>query len=289
MLYLIQKLQVFFFFKKTPKNPCPHFRYSSSIYHLFSLQMHPYERMFNLWNDSLMKVLCRPFVGASLFTFTWGRRTGSSEKWQEESDLISKCKCRPFNRVPVWLQMPRMCGTNPQHLVCFRPHLPSAWYSSLHLPCLSCCTSVSNVLNVLLHIWLLCSYAVATPCPSLHQSPHRLLLTSIHPLIFQTVWLLTPSCPRFSLLLLFPLPPHSLSPSSIPPSIWWLYSLLHFPILSPVVAQTRTHCQGPNNHLHLCSKLHRTISEVTTLTLEEQRYYANKLRGWLTPQRQGCL
>lgn len=42
-------------------------------------------------------------------------------------------------RVPPWLRMPRMCGTNPQDLVCFPPHLPSALNSSPHLPCLSCC------------------------------------------------------------------------------------------------------------------------------------------------------
>lgn len=46
-----------------------------------------------------------------------------------ESDLISDTNASPpASGVPLWLQMPRMCGTNPEDLVRFPPplHLPSA-------------------------------------------------------------------------------------------------------------------------------------------------------------------
>lgn len=39
-----------------------------------------------------------------------------------ESDLISDTNASPpASGVPLWLQMPRMCGTNPKDLVRFPP------------------------------------------------------------------------------------------------------------------------------------------------------------------------
>lgn len=71
-------------------------------------------------------------------------------------------------RVPLWLQMPRMCGTNPQDLVCFPPHLPSALCSSPHLPCLPCCISVSTVLDfVSSHLTFMFLHS-CHPWPSFH-------------------------------------------------------------------------------------------------------------------------
>lgn len=103
------------------------------------------------------------FVGISLFTLTRGRRTGSFEKQQEESDLINKCKCHPFCSLGC------RCGHRCQECVdliliiwfSFALTFPLL-YTPLCLPCLSCCTSVSNVLNLFLHISLLRSCTVAT-------------------------------------------------------------------------------------------------------------------------------
>lgn len=116
-------------------------------------------------------------------------------------------------RVPPWLRMPRMCGTNPQDLVCFPPHLPSATNSSPHLPCLSCCTNFfSTVLNfVSPHLISVFRSICARDLLSINLfSGSRSLLPISRPLIFPTVWLLAPSRPHFAC--------HSLPPTFSPVS-----------------------------------------------------------------------
>lgn len=235
MLYLIQKLQVFFFFKKNPKNPCPHFRYSSSIYHLFSLQMHPYERMFNLWNDSLMKVLCRPFVGASLFTFTRGRRTGSSEKWQEEADLISKCKCRPFNSLGY------QCGYRCQECV---ELILSIWFAfALTFPLLDTPLSISLVYH---------AAPVFPMCRMCYFTFDFYVHTQLLPHALPSISLLTGSCLLLSIHLYFK--QFDCSPLLVlvfPVSYFSLCLLTHYllPLFLPPFGDFTLCCTSPSSLL----------------------------------------
>ena len=97
-------------------------------------------------------------------------------------------------------------------------------------------------------------------------------------------------------LLLSPLPPRSLSSSSIPLSLWCLQSpapllLLCSPshpplflplIFSPVVPRTNSHWRGPKVHLHLCGRLHWTMPWVRALTLGEQCCYGNSVGAMLS-------
>lgn len=71
-------------------------------------------------------------------------------------------------RVPVCLQTPGMCETNPQDLVCFPPHLLWALYSSPHLPCLLAASVFPLRWIQFLHIWLLCSYSCHHDLPLIH-------------------------------------------------------------------------------------------------------------------------
>lgn len=137
-------------------------------------------------------------------------------------------------RVPPWLRMPRMCGTNPQDLVCFPPYLPSALNSFPHLPCLSRCTNFSTVLNFVSRLIFMFVYSCHHDLLSINPlSDSCSLLPVSRPLIFPTVWLLASFLSSFWLSLtasyFFPLLPHSLSSNSIPLSLWWLQSLLYFP------------------------------------------------------------
>ena len=144
----------------------------------------------------------------------------SSETRQEESDLISECKCHPRYqpRVPPWLRMPRMCGTNPEDLVRFPPlTFPSAWDSS---PSISLFYAAAPVLPPVLN--LVSSHHVHIQLPPMTFFSISLFSGSLsHPLMFPTLWLLAPSRPHFpchslASCFFFPLPPRSLSPSSIP-------------------------------------------------------------------------
>lgn len=94
-------------------------------------------------------------------------------------------------RVPPWLRMPRMCGTNPQDLVCFPPYLPSALNSFPHLPCLSRCTNFSTVLNFVSRLIFMFVHSCHHDLLSINPlSDSCSLLPVSRPLIFPTVWLL---------------------------------------------------------------------------------------------------
>lgn len=214
----------------------------------------------------------------------------SSETRQEESDLISECKCRPRYqpRVPPWLRMPRMCGTNPEDLVRFSPltfplletplppypssmllhrFSPLSWILFLHImfvySCrpwpsfpLVCSVAPSPIRLCFQHFdcWpLLVLIFPVTHLPLAFFSP-CLLAHYLLPLSLSSLrWLRSPDA--------LPLFPFSFSPSSIS---------------SPTVPSTRQHWHGCKVHLHLCSRLRWTISMGSRhWPWMEQRYYGN--------------
>lgn len=74
--------------------------------------------------DVKFERISHPFSLGS--TGSWVCAKGFLKRW-EESDLISDTNTSPLcSGIPLWLQMPRMCGTNPKDLARFPPHLPSA-------------------------------------------------------------------------------------------------------------------------------------------------------------------
>ena len=178
--------------------------------------------------------------------------------------------------------MPRMCGTNPQDLVCFLPS-PSPCFKRLFPISLACCAAPIFPMSWIFFFSLHFDFYVFAQLPSMTFLPLILFsgacsrLQMSHRLIFSTVRILAPSCPHFachSQTPTFPLPPHSLSPSSIPLSLpvvtavpaplpFFLFcfspsSLSSF-VLSPTLPWVRSHWQGPKVHLHLCSRLRWTI------------------------------
>lgn len=184
-----------------------------------------------------------------------------------------------------------MCGTNPQDLVCFPPpHLPTALNSFQHLACLCCCTSFYSFFTFYFYVHiqlppmtffpLNCSLA----CVHFYQFPIHLYKPLLVLILLVTHCLLfSPCLLTYYLLPLSPSPCGDFSPCSTCPFLF-SFSFSCFPplILSPMVPQTQSHWQGPKVHLHLCSRLHWTISRVTALTLAEQRYYGNSVSAILS-------
>lgn len=141
---------------------------------------------------------------------------------------------------------------------------------------------------------LICSVAPAHFYSSTYIS-NGLIASPLLVLTFPVTHCLLLFSPASSLIISFLYPPLPVETYTSPFLFSFSPSSVSSPTRSPMAPQTRTRWQGPHVHLHLCSKLHWTISKVTTLTLEERRYYANKVRGMLTyhphfsAQRQGCL
>lgn len=258
--------------------------------------------MFNFWNDSVMKALSLRLIPVLLWVKTQAGYARSSERWQEESDIISECKCHPCNSLGY------QCVSRCQECVKL---ILRIWYAFL-LTFSGLYTPLPISLVCLLHQCFHCAefsfftfdFYVRTHDPSSHLSVQWLLLTWTHPLRFQTVWLLVSSCPRFSCHSLpptcFPLPPHSLSPSSMvtsSPAMFLLSSCppfrppLFLPPHSPLWHLKQGHWQGSNVHLHLCSKCHWAISKVITCPWKSSKEQGKRHVDWQPPlaQNHGCF